>query len=120
MFRFTKKTNIELTHGDSAYITFAVTDDLGNKITLGEHDVVRCQVRRQPNGGELLIDSELTEDEHDGIVWHIRPEDTEDLPVGEYYYDAQVEFKDSGDIFSFIPVSKFILIDEVTEAVEGE
>ena len=115
MLRISKRTNIELTRGDSAYISFEITDNDGNKITLGDQDIVRCQVRKQPNGGELLISSELREDEKDGIVWHIRPEDTANLEVGLYYYDAQVEFKESGDIFSFIPVSKFVLIDEVTE-----
>ena len=40
-----------------------------------------------------------------------------DLDVGDYYWDAQVEFS-NGDIFSFIPVSKFKLISEVTMGEE--
>lgn len=108
-----KKNEISLTRGDSAYITFNITDGAGQVITIGENDLIRCQVRAKPNGGELLFEGTIEIDE-DGIVWHILPENTRELDVGDYYWDAQLELE-NGDVFSFIPVSLFQVIDEVTE-----
>ena len=107
-----KRTNIALTRGDSAYITLYVEG-----IEPTESDVVRCQVRKTPNGGELLISAVATRTE-DGYEWYIRPEDTAELTPGTYVWDAQIEIVESGDIFTFVPVSDFVVMDEVTE-VDG-
>lgn len=100
--------DIYLTRGDSAYITLGV-----NGIELSSEDYVRCQVRDVPTTGELIIDGELTK-EDDEFVWHIRPQDTNELTPGEYWWDAQVEIVESSDVFTFIPVSKFVVLDEST------
>lgn len=111
-----KRTNISLTRGDSAYITLSVTDGSGTPIELNENDTIRVQVREEPNGGTLIFEGNLIFDD-DGITWYIRPEDTEAREVKVYYWDAQVEFS-NGDIFTFIPVSKFTILSEVTEEVD--
>ena len=106
-----KKTSISITRGDSAYILFALTDADGNPIELSGQDKVRCQVRKEPTTGELLFEGEIIQND-DGIVWHIRPEDTVALE-GEYYWDAQIEYGD-GDIYTFVDVSAFNVLPEVT------
>ncbi len=100
--------NIYITRGDSAYITLGV-----NGIELSSEDSVRCQVRDVPTIGRLIIDGELIK-EDDEFVWHIRPQDTNELTPGEYWWDAQVEIPESDDVFTFIPVSKFVVLDEST------
>lgn len=108
-----KKTSISITRGDSAYISFALTNADGNPIDLSTEDKVRCQVRKEPVTGELLFDGEITQSDEEGVIWHIRPEDTAELEVGEYFWDAQIEYAD-GDIFTFVDVSAFNVLPEVT------
>lgn len=107
-----KKTNIELTRGDSAYITLDIRDGEGNPLVLSPEDTVRCQVRTAAVTGALLFEGDIVI-EDDVVMWHISPEDTASLNVGEYVWDAQLELS-SGDIFTFIPVSTFEVLGEVT------
>jgi len=111
-----KRTNIYLTRGDSAYITLGISG-----VEPSAADVVRCQVRKEPTGGELIIDAVAEQGAEDPTqyLWYIRPADTAELTPGEYYWDAQIEIAESGDIFSFVPVSSFIILDEVTEVDNG-
>lgn len=111
-----RKSEIQLTRGDSAYITLGI-----GGIEPSAADVVRCQVRKAPTGGEIIIDAVAEQDADDPTqyLWYIRPEDTAELTPGEYYWDAQIEIAESGDIFSFVPVSSFIILDEVTEVDNG-
>ncbi len=107
------KTNIDLTRGDSAYITIEVTDAQGVPLELTSRDIIRVQVRYETDGGRVLFDGQIHRSD-EGILWHIRPEDTDGVEPMDYVWDAQVEFAD-GDIFTFIPVSRFRVLSEVTE-----
>lgn len=109
-----KKTywDIELTKGDSAYITVTLTDLQEQGITLREDDVVRCQVRAEQ--GTLIIDGEAEKTEDGGLVWRIAPEDTKGIDPGEYVWDMQLELPDSDDVFTFVPLSNFELLEEST------
>lgn len=104
--------DIELTKGDSAYITVTLTDLQEQGIALREDDVVRCQVRAEQ--GTLIIDGEAVKTEDGGLVWRIAPEDTKGIDPGEYVWDMQLELPDSGDVFTFIPLSNFELLEEST------
>ena len=114
-------TNIYLTRGDSAYIALTVTDGSDNPIELGPNDHIKCQVRRAPNTGDLLFQGDIIRrpaygDEPEKFIWWIHPSDTSDVDLEEqkeFYWDAQVEFANS-DVFSFIPVSDFVLLSEVS------
>lgn len=106
-----KGNNISLTRGDSAYITLTINTDNGT-YSLQNGDEVRVQVRDVPNTGELLFEG-IVEQAEDGVIWHILPEQTSDLDVKTYYWDAQLQTS-NGDIFTFIPASAFKLLDEVT------
>lgn len=108
-----KKTSISITRGDSAYISFSLSDLEGNPLVLEDGDRVRCQVRMRPIDGELLFDGVITEAPNGEMIWHIYPEDTASLDVGDYYWDAQVEYS-NGDIFTFVDVSDFTILPEVT------
>ena len=105
------KTEISITRGDTAYIEFSLTDAFGHTIVLHANDRVRCQVRDKVDGN--LIFEGLMSYDNNHIIWKIRPEDTADESLGTYYWDAQLEYS-NGDIFTFVPVSKFEIMPEIT------
>ena len=119
-----KGSVISLTRGDSAYITLQINAGGVNAYELQDGDIVRCQVRPGVNTEELLFETPFglwgegadLELQPDGrsIVWHIKPEDTAKAdPNTEYYWDAQLQVL-NGDVFTFIPASRFKILDEVT------
>ena len=109
--------DIELTKGDSGYITVTLTDLQEQGITLREDDVVRCQVRAEQ--GTLIIDGEAEKTEDGGLVWRIAPEDTIGIDPGAYVWDMQLELPDSGDVFTFIPLSNFEILEESTRRTKA-
>ena len=112
MLKVNRKSGaISLTRGDSAYLTISLTDNEGNPIDLTTI-TPRCQVRTKPNTGTLIFEGNLLQ-ENGELIWYIRPEDTADLDVKEYFYDVQVEYP-NGDIFTPITSTSFVLTDEVT------
>lgn len=112
------KTNISITRGDSAYLEFFVPSVLGEPATITANDRIRCQVRKAPITGstvpELVFDGDISyQAEKNSIVWHIRPSDTGSLDTGTYYWDAQIEYA-NGDVTTFVGVSDFVVLPEVT------
>lgn len=106
-------SNISITRGDSAYIQFRIKVN-GQEAQLSAKDVIRCQVRQNPDE-DLAFDGDILRDYNDStmIVWHIKPEDTADLDTGTYFWDAQVEYE-NGDIYTFVNLSKFNILPEIT------
>lgn len=82
-----QKTNISLTRGDSAYITIVIRDGSGQKLQLTNGDKVRCQVRSEPDSGNLLFEGRINKQGED-YLWYIRPEDTAEIDIGNYFWDA--------------------------------
>ena len=108
------KQNIWITRGDSGYISLDINpvDKYGDAYELTDDDTISIQVRKEPNGGELMFTADIVRDGE--IFWHIKPADTAEQPVGAYVWDGQVVLA-NGDVFSFVPVSDFHIVDEVTE-----
>lgn len=112
------KTNISITRGDSAYIDFFVPSILGEPAQITANDKIRCQVRTAPVTGttvpDLVFEGDISyKSDKNSIVWHIRPSDTNSLDAGTYCWDAQIEYA-NGDINTFVSVSDFIVLPEVT------
>ena len=105
--------DIYLTRGDSGYVDFDLINGDGTPIYVDENTTVRCQVRKTPNGGDLLFDGQI-EIVDNKATWHILPENTKMAPLDEYFWDAQIEYP-NGDVFTFVPSSYFKLMVEVTE-----
>ena len=113
-----EKSNISITRGDSAYIQFNLKDIQGNKVALTNYDIVRCQVRDAAIDGDLVFEGDVERDYVENVaIWHIHPEDTAELEIETYYWDGQVEFR-NGDIFTFVDVSKFTVLPEITMVEE--
>ena len=109
--------NIYITRGDSGYVEIGIMVQVDDQdpepyVPLPS-DIVSCQVRRAPNGGELIFEGDISVDNEGVITWHIHPENTQHLTVGKYYYDVQIETQD--DVYTFIKKSLFKIEDEVTQ-----
>lgn len=112
--------DIAITRGDSAYLTLNIRDRMHHPILISNQDILHIQVRDKPNGGNILFEGTVENDPNDNsLIWHIYPEETKTAPKDNYFWDAQVEFS-NGDIFTWIPVSNFTLLPEVTEKDRGD
>lgn len=105
---------ISLTRGDSAYLTLKINNGGENAYKIQSGDIVKCQVRPGVNTEELLFEGNLDLQLDGSVLWHITPSDTANAdPNTEYYWDAQITLS-NGDVFTFIPASRFKILDEVT------
>lgn len=106
------RQDIVLTRGDSAYLDIKIYDKNKNPIILGEEDIVKCTIRDPESPNHALFAAKFVYTE-DAITWHIYPEDTQGAQIKDYVYDMEVEFS-NGDVFTFIPLSKFTLLSDST------
>lgn len=104
--------DVYITRGDSGYISFDLVDKDGNSLALSDGEVIRCSVKEEPDGAFLF--SGVADIEEGCAIWSILPENTKNAAKDLYYWDAQIELA-NGDIFTFIPVSKFNILPEITE-----
>lgn len=109
--------DIELTRGDSAYVVVKFEDLEKQEIHLREGDIVRVQVRTASGGVPLIDSCAYTFDF--GAVWHITACESKKLDAGDYVWDMQLELPDSGDVFTFVPESSFVVLAEVTRRSKG-
>ncbi len=116
----TSSNMIALTRGDSAYIKLVIQDSDGNVHELQENEVVTCYFRDQPNTGTLLFEGEIVRnvneevaDENGIVLLYIKPSDTAGKDVKKYYWDAQLTYTDSQDVYTFMS-GTLKLMDEVT------
>lgn len=102
-------TNIELTRGDTFKRTLALTDAEGNPFIPSNNDVIRFALKKKVKDETVLINKIIP---NDTLLLKIDPEDTKELPFGDYVYDIQITYP-NGDVDTFITVSKFKITEEV-------
>lgn len=111
-FSITKKSDttykISMTRGDSLACELSVTRN-GEPYTPVDGDVIRFAMKKHVNDENVLIEKIIP---NDTLQLIINPEDTKNLPFGEYRYDVQITFAD-GFVSTFITDSPFELTSEV-------
>lgn len=112
MIRISGST-ILITRGDTAYISINVNDQDGNPYELQDGDKIEIHVRPRVSDRTELAFEGTVEYENDEVIWHIKPEDTDELEIDTYFYDVQLTTSNS-DVFTIIPAAKFKILDEVT------
>lgn len=121
MLKVNAKSNlIALTRGDSCYVQLQILDPDEQVHQLQENEVVSCFFRTAPNTGQLLFRgtimrnvNEEIQDKNGIVLLYIKPEDTRLQAVRKYYWDAQISYTDSDDVFTFMS-GTLKLTDEVT------
>ena len=116
MFKVNKKGDIQLTRGDSAYLTINLVDSKKDPYILDpETDDIRVQVRWKYNDDAeqaFLFEGDITDNGDGTATWHIIPQNTNGVDTSiDYYYD--VELKIGSDIFTILSAD-FNLLNEVT------
>ena len=101
-------TTIKLTRGDTFKRTLTLKRD-GETYTPEIGDSIRFAMKKNYKSPECLIIRPIP---IETMLFHIRPNDTKDLPFGEYVYDIEMTYA-NGDVDTFIDKARLILTEEV-------
>lgn len=110
MLEIDNQNNITLTRGDTATLTLEITMD-GQSYDYS-NDLVQFTVKKN-----TVTDSIIIQKTFSGNAVTIEPTDTESLDYQSLKYDVQV-IKQSGEVYTVIPPSNFIIAPEVNFNVE--
>ena len=110
MFYVLEDGTIKLTRGDTARFSVNLSNDLtGSDYTMAVDDKITFTVKKKVKDDAPLLQKNMI-----GYpVFHIKPEDTQDLSFGRYVYDVQINTA-SGDVYTIIEPSTFEILKEVT------
>lgn len=110
------QTHISITRGDYQTVKITAKDINDNIIPVdGVNASINIQVREPPgNGTPVLFDGDISYLDDGSALWTIHPDDTRGAEKELYVYDVQIQIPDD-IVFTFIPLSDFILLKESTE-----
>ena len=100
---------IKLTRGDTAYITVSIENAVNDEYVMSAMDTLTLSIKRRITDVDYILQKTITGEN----MFHIYPEDTKNLRFGEYKYDIQL-VTENGDVFTIVPPSSFVLMEEVT------
>lgn len=110
MLRIGRENEIELTRGDTAYLTVPITDEAtGEAYIMDAADVLTLTVKRTALDAAAYIQKTVT----GANVFHIDPMDTANMDFGRYRYDVQLT-RANGDVHTVIAPTVFRVCEEVT------
>ena len=110
--------DIKIVRGTSKIFELTVKDADGNPYTLKDGEVVIFGVKRNTNDDELLIRKVVYECNNGVCEVELDPEDTINLAVGKYYYDAGL--RTGEDYYNIVELSNFTIAPNVTKWGDGE
>ena len=111
------KQDIEIVRGRSETLAITVTDDDGELYTLADGEKIVFGVKKKPEDDECVLKKIITALTDGVCTVEIKPEDTESLPYGKYFYDVGLL---SGDnYFTVIPSSVFHVRKNITKRGDG-
>lgn len=112
---------IALVRGDTLKLTLTdIRLSDGTEYVLSDTDVVYLDVKKyQDDVTPVISKSAVKADYVDGgLQFVFLPSDTVNLPIGEYYFDVRL-FVDDDNIYTIIPMSKFRIVQNVTDIPKG-
>lgn len=108
---------ITLVRGDTLKLTLTdIRLSDGTEYVLNDTDVVYLDVKRYQDDETAVIRKSATKADYvdGGLPFVFYPADTVDLPIGEYWFDVRL-FVDDDNIYTIIPMSKFRIVQNVTD-----
>ena len=103
-----------MTKGDTGILSLTIYDKKGEKYRPNFNDLCLLTIKKCTSQSSPYAHIKVTVD-RENVRLEIMPEDTSNLVCGEYVYDIQVKFDYNGDVNTVIPLSKFVLMQEVTK-----
>lgn len=101
---------VELTKGDTAKLKVNLRlKSTKQPYTMQEGETLTLTVKRSSNRRDYCIQKTIKENE----IFHIKPEDTEDLDCGVYVYDVELRTKE-GDKYTVFKAKPFKISEGVT------
>ena len=108
-----RKNEMTMIRGDSESITISVINEDGTESLLEHGDTIYFTVKKQVGVEKKAIQKVITIFPNNTAIIDIEPEDTNDLPFGEYVYDVQLS-KANGKVITVIQPNRFTISGEVT------
>ena len=110
MFTVYDDGSIELTRGDTAYLSVPIQNEVtGEAYDVGPEDTLTLTVKKSVKDAAVGFQKII----QGGNTFHIKPEDTRALDFGKYKYDVQLDTAD-GDVYTVIGPQTFEILSEVT------
>ena len=109
MLNISASGDIELTRGDTAWLTVTIANDSGEAYTVQPGDVLTLSLKKKIDDEVPILQKTIT----GADTFHIQPKDTAKLAFGKYKYDVQLTTA-AGDVFTVIPPAIFNILQEVT------
>lgn len=113
--------DITIVRGDTLKLCISSikTADGGDYI-LSDTDVIYLDVKKSAVDKTAVFSKTVTAVDYDDgkLPIIIYPEDTADLPCGDYFFDVRL-FIDDDNIYTIIPMSKLRIVRNVTDIPEG-
>ena len=101
--------SIMLTRGDSFYAEVGIYDAEGQAYEVQSGDVIKFGLKHSTKESTCLIKKTI---DNNDLILYLSPEDTKELPFGNYVYDIEITFA-NGDVDTFINGASFQLKAEV-------
>lgn len=92
----------------------------GTDYVLSDTDIVYLDVKKYATDKTAIIRKSATKADYidGGLPFVFLPADTVNLPVKEYYFDVRL-FVDGDNIYTIIPMSKFCIVQNITDIPNG-
>ena len=103
-----------MTKGDTGILSLTIYDKKGEKYIPSFYDECLLTIKKYTSQSAPSAQIKGTLD-GENVRFEITPEDTSNLVCCEYVYYIQVKFDYNGDVNTVIPLSKFVLMQEVTK-----
>lgn len=103
---------IEIVRGTTNTFEITVTDGNGSAYATGSGERIVFGIKRSPADASLLL-VKVAQSAGDGRYRvTLKPEDTQGMPFGRYYYDAGLD--DGVNFYNIIPASQFFIRKNIT------
>lgn len=113
--------DITIVRGDTLTLSISeIKMSDGSAYALKDTDIIYLDVKKSPSDKTAVFRKSVTAADYvEGVLpVTILPEDTVDLPPGDYYFDVRL-FMDNDNIYTIIPMSKFRIVRNVTDIPEN-
>ena len=108
---------ITIVRGDTLKLTLTdIKLSDGSDYVLNDTDVVYLDVKKYAADDTAIIRKSAVKADYidGGLPFVFYPADTVGLPIGEYWFDVRL-FVDSDNIYTIIPMSKFRIVQNITD-----